>query len=74
MRFNIKKAWESVRVLSGRDTSHHASSNVIRMQLPNGEMAMTYAENSSVFGPHFNRVSNNHRLIDWPVLDNIKQR
>ena len=31
------------------------------------------AENASVFGPHFHRLFNNHRPIDWPVLDNIKQ-
>ena len=44
------------------------------MQLPNGELATADAENASVFGPHFNRVFNNHRLIDWSVLDKIKQR
>ena len=35
---------------------------------------MTYAENASLFGPHFHRVFNNHRPIDWTVLDKIKQR
>ena len=35
---------------------------------------MTDVDNASLFGPHFHRVFNNHRLIDWPVLDKIKQR
>ena len=74
MRFNPKESWESVRVLSGGDTSHHASPTVIRMRLPNGKLATTDAEKASVLGPHFHRVLNNHRPIYWPVLDKIKQR
>ena len=63
MRFNPKEAWESVHVLSGGDTSQHASTTVMRMRLPNGELATTDTENTSVFGPHFHRVFNNHRII-----------
>ena len=74
MRFKTKEAWESVWVLSGGDTIHNASPIVIRMRLPNGELATTDAENASIFGPHFHRVFNNNRPIDWPLLDNIKQR
>ena len=43
------------------------------MGLTNGELATTDAENSFVFGPHFHRVFKYCRLIDWPVLDKIKQ-
>ena len=43
------------------------------MRLPKWELATTDAENSSVFGPHFHRVFNNHRPIDWTVLDKINQ-
>ena len=74
IRFNPKELWESVCVLSGGDTSHHASPTVMRMRLPNGEIATTDVENAYIFGPHFHRVFNNHRLLDWPVLDNINQR
>ena len=74
MHFNPTEAWESVRVVSGGDTSHHASLPAMRIRLPNGELATTDTENASVFGPHFHRVFNNHRPIDWPVLDKIKQR
>ena len=73
MHFNPKEAWESVRVLSGGDTSHHASPTVMRMRLPNRELATTDAENASVFGPHFHRIFNNNRLIYWPVVYHIKK-
>ena len=74
MRFNPKEVWQSVRVLSGGYTGRHAAPTVMRMRLPNRGLATTDAENASIFGPHFHRVCNNHRPIDWPVLDNIKQR
>ena len=45
----------------------------MRMRLPNGGLATTDAENAFVFGPHFHRVFNNHRLIGWPVLEKIKK-
>ena len=64
---------QGVRVLAGGYTSHHASPTIIQMRLPNGEMATNDAENASVFGPHFDRVSNNHSTIDWHVIDKIKQ-
>ena len=41
MRFNPKEEWESVRVISGGDTSHHSSPTVMQMRLLNGEMATT---------------------------------
>ena len=74
MRFNPKEAWESVLVLSGGDTSHPALPIVMRMRIIIGELSTTDSENASAFGPHFHRVFNNHRLIDWPVLDKIRQR
>ena len=72
--FNPKESRQSVCVLSGGDPSHHALPAIMRMHLPNRELETTDAENSSIFGPHFHRVFNNHRPNDWPVLDKIKQR
>ena len=74
MRFNGKEAWEIVRVLYGRDTSHHALPVVMHIRLPSGKLATTDVENASVFAPHFHRVFKNYTPIDWPVLDKIKQR
>ena len=44
------------------------------MRLLNRKLATTDTENTSVLGPHFHRFFKNHRLIDLPVLDRIKQR
>ena len=74
MKLNLKEAWKSVRVIAGGYTSHHASPTIVRVRLPNGELAMTDAENTSVFGPHFHRLFENHKPIDWTMLCNIKQR
>ena len=73
MRFNGKEAWESVRVLYGRDTSHHALPVVMHIRLPSGKLATTDVENASVFAPHFHRVFKNYTPIDWPVLDKLSK-
>ena len=46
----------------------------MRFKLPNGNLAVTDAENASILGPHFERVYTNHQKIDWAVLDEILQR
>ena len=73
-KLNDLQEWESVRDLSGGGTGHRASPTVMQMRLTNGELETTDTENASVFGPHFHRVFNNYRQIDWPVLDKIKKR
>ena len=44
------------------------------MHLPTGKLATTAKENAEVLGPHFEKVFNNHRTIEWNVIDKIKQR
>ncbi len=44
------------------------------MRLKNGKLASNAKENMSVFGMHFNKVLNNHRPIDYTVLDLIEQK
>ena len=44
------------------------------MHLPTGKLATTAKENAEVLGPHFEKVFNNHRMIEWNVIDKIKQR
>ena len=34
----------------------------------------TDKENAEVLGPHFEKVFNNHRPIEWKVMNEIKQR
>ena len=74
MSFNPKAAWESVKILTGGTTSHHAKPTIMRMRLPTGKLATTDKENAEVLGTHFEKVFNNHRLIEWEVINEIKQR
>ena len=74
MQFNRKEAWKSVCVIARGDTIHQASPTIIRMHLPNRELRTIDAENASVFGPQLHRVFNNHRPIDWPIIEKMKQR
>ncbi len=43
------------------------------MKMPNGNIATNGKENISVFGPHFERVFNNHCPVDLTILDKIAQ-
>ena len=74
MGFNPKAAWESVKILTGGTTSHHAKPTTMRMRLPTGKLATIDKENAEVLGPHFEKVFNNHRPIEWEVINEIKQR
>ena len=39
-----------------------------------GKLTSNGKENMTVFGPHFDRVFNNHRPVDPTILNNIPQR
>ena len=41
MSFNPKAAWESVKIITGGTTSHHAKPTIMRMRLPTGKLAST---------------------------------
>ena len=51
-----------------RKTHHHADAPAYRKTGYNGQ------RNAGVLGPHFEKVFNNHRPIDWKVINKIKQR
>ena len=53
---------------------HHQTPKIMRMRLPNGELAQTDEENSAVFSPHLQKVHNKHRPIDWEAVNEIRQR
>ncbi len=44
------------------------------MKMANGKPANNGKENMTVFGPHFERVFNNHRPVDPTILADIPQR
>ena len=74
MRFTPKDVWESVKILAGGMTSHHKKPTVMCLKLTNVELATTDVENTSVMGPHLEKVYRNHRLVNWSVLHDLPQR
>ena len=44
------------------------------MHLASGELASNAKENMSVFRLHFTKVLNNHRHVDYSVLDLLEQK
>jgi hypothetical protein len=67
-------AWENICILTGGKTAHHKTNLNMSMRLVSGELASNTKENMSVFGPHFTKVLNNHRPVDYSVLDLIEQK
>ena len=74
MRMNPRVAWEYIRLLTGGSTCHHKKKVKMAMKLENGNLATNGKENMEVFGPHFERVFNNHRPVDPTILDDVPQR
>ncbi len=73
MAMKPRLAWEHIHLLTGGSTAHHKKSVPMAMKMPNGKIATNGKENMSVFGPHFERVFNNHRPVDLTILDKITQ-
>jgi len=48
--------------------SHHEKPTVMQLRLPNGDLATTDDENTSVMGPHLAKVYQTHRTVDFSVL------
>ncbi len=67
-------AWENIQIFTGGKTAHHKTNLNMSMCLAHGELASNAKENMSVFGAHFNKVLNNHRPVDYSVLDLLEQK
>jgi hypothetical protein len=61
-------------MLTGGKTAHHKTNLNMSMCMADGELAPNAKENMSVFGAHSNKVLNNHRPVDYSVLDLLKQK
>ena len=72
--FNPKAAWESIRRLTGGESSHHTSPQIIQIRIHSGNLAENDEENVSVFANHFKKVLNNHKPTDTPVINEIHLR
>ena len=67
-------AWENIRILTGGKTAHHKTNLNMSMHLASGEFASNAKEKMSVFGVHFTNVLNNHRHVNYSVLNLLKQK
>jgi hypothetical protein len=66
--------WENICILTGGETAHHKTNHNMSMRLESSELASNAKKNMSVFSMHFNKVLNNHRPVDYTVLDLIEQK
>ncbi len=70
---NPRLAWENISILTGGETAHHKTILNMSMRLESGELASNAKENMSVFGTHFTKVLNNHRPVDYSMLDLLEK-
>ncbi len=74
MSMDPQLAWENIRILTGGKKAHHKTNLNMPMHLESGELAFNAKENKTVFGPNFTKVLDNHRPVDYSVLDLIEQK
>jgi hypothetical protein len=70
---NPRVAWEYIRLLP-KEALPITKKVKMAMKMADGKLATNGKENMTVFGPHFDRVFNNHRPVDPTILDDIPQR
>ncbi|EJK58846.1 hypothetical protein THAOC_20995 [Thalassiosira oceanica] len=64
-----------IKLLCGGERLHHTEKKpTMSMKMDNGELSSTDEEHIGVFGPHFDRVLNNKKDIDFTVLELIEPR
>jgi hypothetical protein len=71
MSMNPRIAWEHICLLTGGTIVHHKKKVTMAMMMADRKLATNGKENMPVFGPHFNRVLNNHQPVNPTVLTNV---
>eukprot|EP00978_Attheya_sp_CCMP212_P015929 scaffold41313_cov53-Attheya_sp.AAC.2 len=74
---NPKRAWEVIREIQEGLQGHHCSPQIMKMELPDGSLAINDKQNADVFEPHSTKVFNrDDATVDFTVvlLDRIEQR
>jgi len=74
MSMNPRLAWENIQILTGGETAHRKTNLNMSMHLASGEFESNAKENMSMFGLHFTNVLNNHRPVDYSVLNLLEQK
>ncbi len=70
---NPRLTWEHMCLLTGGSIIHNKKSVLMAIKLLNGNIATNGKENISVFGPHFERIFNNHCPVDLTILGKTAQ-
>ena len=73
MSMNPRKAWEYIRILTKGETAHHRMAKDMALRRANGKIATNDNKNMERAYPHFQEVLNNHRPVDFSVLEPLQQ-
>ena len=60
MLFEPKLTHQKLKELYNVKPSHYITATIIKMRLPNVNIASKDEDNAQVFGPHFDHVYNHH--------------
>ena len=74
MQFNPRLEWEYIKLLVKGETAHHNRRTNMAMRNEDGSLAQNNKENMNVMHPHFGKVFNNQKEVDFTVLDLIPRR
>ena len=74
MNFNPRLAWQSAYFLDDGDSAHIKNVTNYSLRKPDGELTKKGDEAAKIWEPHFEKVYNNEREVNWSVLDDINQR
>ena len=56
MAYNPKLAWKMIRILAGRDSSHHNHAKIMAVMTEDGDIATNDEDNFNAFEKHFSQV------------------
>eukprot|EP00978_Attheya_sp_CCMP212_P006821 scaffold15889_cov71-Attheya_sp.AAC.2 len=74
VKVNPKRAWEVIREIQEGLQGHHREPQMMKMALPNGELATNNEQNVDVFELHSTKVFNRDDApVDRSILQRIKK-
>jgi len=73
MRFYPGLGWKSVYILSDGDSAHHKKPKTRSLWKADGTLTQNDEEEAEIWDPHFTKVFNNKRDVNWKVLEELSQ-
>lgn len=74
MSFNPADEWKAIDTIKLGMKSHHKKTTTFAFRKADGSLAATDEENIAILEAHFNKVFNNHKNVNFAVLDQLRQR